>query len=326
MLDAVRGLGFRGLRAQLPLGIGLALASLQVGWWPLGVFVAVWAVVQLAYRRTTVAPRPEIWLVSALGVAQVSTGVTIALTGGPNSPLMVWLLPPVVALALRFDERVVTAGVAATLAVLTAATVGVDPSGLVNAPALTAMIAGALVSVVAIASAIMRAEINHRSDAMIDALTGLLNRKALRRRFAQVAHDARMADEPVALVLCDIDHFKAVNDEFGHARGDEVLREVAAAMRTGLRRLDVYRIGGEEFLIVLPGIEPAAAIKIAQRVRSAVARQTGVTVSVGVGVAPGREVSWERLYRDTDRALYEAKFAGRNRVVLAEDLTASAVA
>ena len=159
-----------------------------------------------------------------------------------------------------------------------------------------------------------------------DALTGLFNRRHLDLRLAESLREAQAAGRPLALLLLDLDHFKAVNDDFGHAAGDAALRTVAAALSSRLRRGgDVLaRYGGEEFAVVLPDADTAAAAALAERLRQAVAEAAvpapiagrGLTVSIGVAVDPGGGVSAEAsgLLRRADAALYAAKRAGRNRV------------
>ena len=160
--------------------------------------------------------------------------------------------------------------------------------------------------------------------AATDGLTGLPNKRAvtdaLKRTFAQ----ATMTKAPLALLLLDLDHFKLVNDQYGHAAGDQVLASVGAALRSVLRARDFAgRNGGEEFAVLLPDTDIAAALEIAERVRATIAEVTvpgtdvPVTVSVGVAGFPGHANTLERLDRLADAALYVAKRQGRNRVELA---------
>jgi diguanylate cyclase (GGDEF)-like protein len=160
--------------------------------------------------------------------------------------------------------------------------------------------------------------------AATDGLTGLPNKRAvteaLKRTFAQAA----MTKSPLALLLLDLDHFKLVNDQHGHGAGDQVLAGVGAALRGVLRVRDFAgRYGGEEFAVLLPDTDIAAALVIAERVRAAIAEVTlpgtevAVTVSVGVAGFPEHANTLERLERLADAALYVAKRKGRNRVELA---------
>ena len=163
-----------------------------------------------------------------------------------------------------------------------------------------------------------------RDQATHDGLTGLLNRvtlmDALRSELTRAAREHR----PVAVLMVDLDHFKLVNDTHGHLAGDAVLRETARRMKASVRPYDsVGRYGGEEFLMVLPGCDMAAAQDQAERFREALAgepiaidgQSVRVTCSIGVSGCSGPLVSSaDTLVRDADRALYQAKDRGRNRV------------
>lgn len=156
-----------------------------------------------------------------------------------------------------------------------------------------------------------------------DALTGLPNRRAFDEELERELARAARAGAPLAVVVLDVDRFKAVNDGHGHAAGDVVLREVAARAAAALRRGDLAaRIGGEEFALVLPGAGLAGAVELAERVRAAVAATPveaggaalAVTVSLGcAALAPGEQAA--ALVARADARLYEAKRAGRDRVV-----------
>jgi diguanylate cyclase (GGDEF)-like protein len=133
---------------------------------------------------------------------------------------------------------------------------------------------------------------------------------------------ARLSRQPICLLLCDVDNFKAINDEHGHDCGDAVLRDVAYALRKHLRSFElVYRLGGEEFLVVLPGIDAGGGHEVAERLRAAVEQTMPlgfkVTISVGLSAARGEMVDYEAQFKAADEALYEAKRAGRNRVFAA---------
>ena len=130
-----------------------------------------------------------------------------------------------------------------------------------------------------------------------------------------------MTGEPVGMIVGDLDHFKAVNDTAGHTTGDAVLRDVAQLLRTQLRAFDLaYRIGGEEFLVLLPGSGLTQSGVIAEQLRRAVAVATfggeqRLTISFGVAASePGGEFDYPAVFATADAALYEAKDDGRNRV------------
>ena len=159
-------------------------------------------------------------------------------------------------------------------------------------------------------------------SALTDGLTGVANRRAFDADLsAEVGRSAREG-RPFSLVLADIDHFKLLNDEHGHTKGDDVLRAVAEALSGTLRGSDrVARYGGEEFVVILGGIERAGAIEAAERMREAVAALTvpvgGVTLSAGIATFPSDAPDGISLVDEADRALYSAKRSGRNRVAAA---------
>ena len=211
-------------------------------------------------------------------------------------------------------------------------TVALDPAGFIDDPTYVLVGLASCAGLAAFAETLMRAEMQQRSDAVLDPLTGLLNRKALAGRFHEIAQQAALTGQPICVVALDLDHFKHVNDEHGHARGDAVLKDTAYLLRKGLRSFElIYRLGGEEFLIVLPGVRVDEGRAIAERVRAGVeeAEPGGlpITVSLGVAGAAGHDVAFEPLFRAADAALYEAKRRGCNRVVAdgdASELTAQA--
>lgn len=160
-----------------------------------------------------------------------------------------------------------------------------------------------------------------REQAMHDALTGLLNRRALHERFELASAHAR---GPLSLVLMDLDHFKRVNDTHGHAAGDAVLRDFASALRSGLRSDDaLFRIGGEEFALLLPGADADQARARTESLRALVSSwQLGrlpepVGFSAGVAEAGGTRLTLPALLEAADAALYDAKHRGRARTEVA---------
>jgi diguanylate cyclase (GGDEF)-like protein len=176
-----------------------------------------------------------------------------------------------------------------------------------------------LAGVTLLTTALMRSDVKHRAASVIDPLTGLFNRQALTFRAAELIEQARVTETPIAVLIGDLDHFKRVNDRHGHLVGDDVLREVANTLRTTLRTFDyIYRYGGEEFVILLPGNEQADAVASAERLRVAVAGSQpaglDMTMSFGVGVSNGHDAALDDLLIAADRALYCAKADGRDCV------------
>jgi diguanylate cyclase (GGDEF)-like protein len=217
-----------------------------------------------------------------------------------------------------------------TIAIILTTTVGVHPQWAIGNPVPLIATLALLAVVVSIVWALQAAELHHRDEAILDPLTGLLNRHALVPRFLEISHQARLTGQPVCLVLCDVDCFKAINDEYGHDRGDVVLRDIAYELRKQLRSFElVYRLGGEEFLIVLPGIGLQAGHEVAERLREAVERSRPtdipITISLGVSAARGAQVNYDTIFKAADEALYEAKRAGRNRVIAAPEPVSSEV-
>lgn len=161
-----------------------------------------------------------------------------------------------------------------------------------------------------------------RREAARDSLTGVWNRKAIFEILDRELLRAERVQEPLGVIMIDVDHFKRINDTRGHAAGDSVLRIIATGIAAVLRPYDsVGRYGGEEFLIVAPGCGLAEACELAERVRSHVAGcnitvgGSSVAVSLSLGVATGQAASdVEKLLQAADAALYQAKNSGRNRV------------
>jgi diguanylate cyclase (GGDEF)-like protein len=158
---------------------------------------------------------------------------------------------------------------------------------------------------------------------VLDPLTGLLNRAALLARFDELEQLAGHGEHAsLGMLVADLDHFKQVNDEHGHPAGDAVLKDIAYAMRKALRAFDlVYRIGGEEFVVLLPGADLEHSLEVGERLRAAVAEnRTGditVTMSLGAAAARGSAVHFADFYGAADAALYAAKRGGRDRVCAA---------
>jgi diguanylate cyclase (GGDEF)-like protein len=161
-------------------------------------------------------------------------------------------------------------------------------------------------------------DLNRRSET--DSLTELLNRRAFDERLRRALASAERYRRPLALVIADLDHFKRINDSFGHGSGDEVLKSFATLLRIGSRAVDtVARIGGEEFAIIMPESAAADAVGYAERLRVLTERRLtakGQTVTASFGVADTAGGKYEpgKLIAAADAALYAAKAGGRNRV------------
>ncbi len=173
----------------------------------------------------------------------------------------------------------------------------------------------------------LRANVLHSMElAVTDPLTGLHNRRYMESHIATLMERAVERDRPLALLVVDIDHFKPVNDTYGHDAGDEVLREFARRLKTSVRGIDLAcRFGGEEFVIVMPEADLGTASAVGERLRRLIAgapfevgggaHALDITISVGIAVRAGGDDAPDALLRRADQALYRAKRDGRNRVV-----------
>lgn len=156
-------------------------------------------------------------------------------------------------------------------------------------------------------------------QAITDPLTGAFNRRHMTARLKEALESGRPRAAPSALLLIDVDHFKQINDEHGHDAGDAVLKGLVSVVRSRARKTDLlFRMGGEEFVLLLPDTTETEAMTLADDIREAIAASPlleghKVTVSIGVGPADARD-SVESWIKGTDAAMYEAKESGRNRV------------
>jgi diguanylate cyclase (GGDEF)-like protein len=161
--------------------------------------------------------------------------------------------------------------------------------------------------------------------AFTDHLTGLANRRRFERQLEREVGRARRFNRPFCLLLLDIDHFKNVNDSFGHDAGDDVLRRLGNALQAGTRGIDTAaRIGGEEFAVVLTETDFARALEVAERLRVSISEMQSpvagqITVSIGLAEFNADSRDARELFTSADTALYEAKRQGRDRVCCYEE-------
>lgn len=310
--------------ASLSVGVAVFYAAPHYSWWLLPLFALSLINTSTVDVRMRHAQRPEYQAAFTIFLSQALMAVTDAMTGGARSPMLPLIVIPTAFVATRFRPRVcfVSSGIAIAMLLLV---VLVDhPRAALTHPAelLTSVVL--LIAVGAATQALFAAELQHRRRAILDPLTGLLNRQGLSQRFAELAEQARLMEAPISLMICDLDHFKLVNDRHGHATGDAVLRDVAYALRRQLRSFElIYRLGGEEFLIVLPGAGVDDATMLAERlcatIRESPLQNLELTISIGVATQWSPELSFERLYEAADKALYQAKSDGRDQVVASRD-------
>lgn len=184
---------------------------------------------------------------------------------------------------------------------------------------------GAISRIVASQLTLLRQVDRLAEEALRDGLTGALNRKAFDQALVSYFKQKASQRGPLSIILVDIDHFKRVNDRYGHPVGDAVLRRFVRRLSAAVRETDgIYRLGGEEFAILLPGALTAQAVALAHRaldrLRSTPIQagevQVSITASFGVAAVDHPGLTPDKLLNVCDRALYAAKGAGRNRVML----------
>jgi diguanylate cyclase (GGDEF)-like protein len=303
------------------LAVAITACAPWFGWWPLlflipsAIFFGAADVFMPRLRR------PEFLMFGAWIGSELTVAGAVWLAGGPRVAALSWLAIPVITLSTRFSMRGIAAGVVIACALVLIVGFGADPDLVLSDPQVVIAPIALILSVAVLSIPLMRSDIQHRSDAVIDPLTGMLNRKALGARARELAEQSAITGEPVGMVVGDIDHFKAVNDTHGHGVGDVVLKEVAYTLRKQLRAFDLaYRLGGEEFLILVPGADVGSARELAERLRDAVAAtelaaRTTITMSFGVAAsAVDERFDYATVFARADTALYEAKHGGRDRV------------
>jgi len=247
------------------VGFGPALGTITA----FGVLVAL----LMEWWRSTRPSTPMRGALSAAGFQFLLTS-GVALTGGLRSPWLPWLAIPVMMLACRFRRAVVITGLVLAAVVAVAACLIAEWAGTARQFPVWyhGLAATALTVALAIVGLTMQsAEIQSRSAANQDPLTGLPNRKALNDTLRHLAPRIWAANKWLCIPACDLDHFKDINDRYGHPRGDEVLVQAAATLQSSLQGIGtVFRIGGEEFVAVLPGVDREDGTRIAERIRHVV--------------------------------------------------------
>ena len=323
-----------GQRFRRPWVFGLAITIAKLFsavWYGPVVLVllgvgAVTMVVAVLSRRHG---RDETDAAVAFALLELNLAVTVLLTGGGSSALLPLLAVPVFSQAVLFRPQVFLTGcgVAAALAGAAVALAGLLPDAPAVPPVVHLVVYLTLLTCLGSAGLFLASsDLHARDEAVIDPMTGLFNRLTLSARFLEAQQTAAATGGSVGLVMCDVDHFKTINDLHGHDRGDQVLGELADRFRANLRATDVaYRVGGEEFVVLLPGRDAAAAQRVAERIRGSVAESPlaglPVTLSAGVVSAHGAQGTLAELLRQADAALYTAKNTGRNQVVVASGVT-----
>ena len=308
-------------RAAVIMVLAILASGPWLGWWPLGFVVGILGLFALADRLMPRLARPEFLMFGAWVGTALTIALAVALSGGPGVSALSLMAIPVITLSSRFSMPGVVVGVIVCIVLALVVAFAVDARPVLSNPVLVIMPVAIILCAAVLTTPLMRSDIQHRGDAIIDQLTGMLNRTALARRVEELAEQSTVTGEPVGIIVADIDHFKRVNDTRGHAAGDAVLREVAQLLRRQLRAFDLaYRFGGEEFLILLPGSDLGRSGELAERLREAVAVGElggGVQITMSFGVAAsGQDETFDYagVFAKADAALYEAKRSGRDRV------------
>ncbi len=312
-------------RALAILAVALIAAGPWLGWWPALFLVPAAIFFGLADLLMPRVAKPELLMFGAWIASGLVIGGAVALSGGPDQPTLAWLAIPVITLSSRFPMRGVVAGVIVNCVILLVVAFGVDAHRVIHDPVYVIAPLALLLCVAVLSTPLMRSDIQHRSDAVIDQLTGMLNRKALSTRVVELAQQSEVTGEAIGIIIGDLDHFKTINDTRGHSVGDVVLKEVAYLLRKQLRAFDLaYRLGGEEFLVLLPGSDLAQSAALAEQLRGGVARHgvagnVSVTMSFGVGASKqGETFDYAEVFKEADEALYRAKRNGRDQVCLSD--------
>ncbi len=301
--------------------VGVAASGPWFGWAVLGPPIAGSLSFQWALRQSGRFRRPEYAVALAWLVLQVSIALGFALSHGmPLFALTLFVLTVPGAAAL-FPPRIVAIGLAITGLLMAAVALDIGSVEVRANPAILGFPLVLLAGSGLMGLVLGRSAVGHRSVATVDQLTGTLNRIALGARATELEAQSSLEGHRVAVVLGDVDAFKAINDRLGHAVGDRVLERIAARLRASLRTFEsVYRLGGEEFLVLLPGVDDAEAAEVAERLRQAVGAEPidgqAVTMSFGVAASPaGEPFRYDEVFERADAALLAAKRAGRDRVV-----------
>jgi diguanylate cyclase (GGDEF)-like protein len=307
VVAGLSGVGSYGWQALLPTAIAIAA------------YAVLWAL-NMPRRG-----RPEFAYAGAFVLTELMLALSLIVSRGSRASYFVVLVIPVLFISVLFPKRAVIAAGAFGTVLMLAVAFGADLNEVRSTPAVSYAPVFVLISLVFTALALRDLDDASRRSAFVDDLTRALNRTALAPRLAELTHQAAATGKPVAVIVGDIDRFKAVNDRYGHVVGDAVLKEVVRRLSDCVSAFEpVYRLGGEEFLILLPGRDTAAAQEVAlgmwQAVRESPIEDIRVTMSFGVAACPGERFDFDSLFASADRALYAAKQGGRDWVRSAPEI------
>lgn len=287
--------------------VGIAFASLAL--------VVVFAIDVIAIRRGRKPPVPPAILIVPVAVA---VGITIVRQGVIGA---LWAYPAV--MLFQFVASRWVANLLNGLLVIMVTVLAYQHLGLSITVRVFVTLVLTMIFTNIFLGIVLRLQERLRKLGITDALTGVYNRRHMDAEVGEAVERHKRYGADSSLLLVDIDHFKSVNDDFGHAAGDRVLREIAALMRRSLRKLDlVFRIGGEEFMVLLPDVKQAGAAEAAEKLRREVASAEFIadrTVTVSIGVSElGPDEDRDQWIRRADRALYAAKSGGRDSIAISD--------
>ncbi|MGK2937743.1 MAG: diguanylate cyclase [Solirubrobacteraceae bacterium] len=312
----------RSVRRTGELLVGAGLVTIGLADDALSAAVAALVLILLASAFEGRAQRtrgPGGWLAlqELFGLAAIC--LVIGTTSGLASPALVLLAPAAALAGARRQGGPLAVALLVAAAGVAGACLLADGPALGDAAGVAVATAAAMLTVALVASHLSHADRGVRADAILDPLTGLLNRGALAARMIELRGQAVLDDLPLSIVLSDLDALAQINAVHGAEIGDAVLAGAAEAMRRSLRTFELlYRLGGDEFLLVLPGASPQEAVHLAERLRDAVATAMPegheVTASFGVASGAGRGLQFGALLAEADVALYAAKAAGGDTV------------
>jgi diguanylate cyclase (GGDEF)-like protein len=302
------------------VAVALVIMGPWLGWWTVAPVVLAAIAFRIADNSIGRMEHPEYAIFAAWVSSQLIIAVAVALSGGATVPTLSWMAIPIVTLGARFSKRGITLGVAISVVLLLIVAFATDAQAVSDNWSLVIAPITLIVAVAMFQTVLMRSDVKYRAEAVVDPLTQVLNRNALGNRVAELEEQSRVARLPVGVIVGDLDEFKQVNDQLGHTTGDAALRSVAYELRRALRAFDLlYRIGGEEFLVLVPGADVDSVRGLAEDLRTAIeaTEHAGqrMTMSFGVAVSPPGELfDYASVFEAADTALYEAKGAGRNCV------------
>jgi len=294
------------------VGVALVLSAPWLGWWTLILFLLSALNFFSVDRRMARSEHPERVSVQAILITMALIASGVVLSGGPRSPALPWLVLPAGMVAARFRPQVVIAGMAFTVAVILAATLGVDFSATIHDPVPVITTLALLIAVVSIVWAIETAELHQRGEATLDPLTGLANRRQLSDDMASVWKKAT-PEHPVRLLTFDLDGFKSYNDTFGHPGGDLLLSRLSRALKKTVGTHGrAYRLGGDEFCALLWGDSGEEMVSACLQALSAEGKGFSIRASYGSVLAPAETVDPEHALQLADKRMYTYKDSSRS--------------